>query len=75
MVLNARDRHTCFPAHVIKVQEYTVYSRTLQRFDPVYEAGCLVAQVGKIIGQVNGKQARSMFLKDILEMLKERDPS
>jgi|SRR6185437_16183236 len=42
--------HTCFPSHIIKVQEYTVYYYGPPRSDPTYVAGCLVFQQGKIIG-------------------------
>ncbi len=43
--------HTCFPAHVVKVQEWTVYHYEPPSSDTTYVFGCLVLQQGKIIGQ------------------------
>jgi hypothetical protein len=43
--------HTCFPAHIIKVNDHTIYSWTPPRNDTDYITGCLLFQQGKIIGQ------------------------
>lgn len=45
--------HTCFPAHMIKVQEYTVYEWKPTSDDIGYVATCLVLQLNKIIGDVH----------------------
>lgn len=50
-VTDVNYNHTCFPAHIIKVQRFTVYYWGPPRADPVYIFGCLVLQQGKIIGQ------------------------
>jgi hypothetical protein len=43
--------HTCFPAHIIKVDGHTVYNWVPPRTDTDYITGCLLFQQGKIIGQ------------------------
>jgi hypothetical protein len=52
-VTEVNHNHTCFPAHMIKVQEYTVYEWKPTRNDLTYVTGCLVFQQGKIIGDVH----------------------
>lgn len=42
--------HSCFPAHVVKTQGFTVYSWQPPRTDPNYVFGCLVLHQGEIIG-------------------------
>ena len=49
-VTDVNYNHTCFPSHIIKVTEYTVYYWGPPRADATYVAGCLVFQQGKIIG-------------------------
>jgi hypothetical protein len=51
LVTTVNYNHTCYPAHIIKVQEYTVYYWGPPRSDPAYITGCLLLQQGKIIGQ------------------------
>ena len=51
IVKTVNFNHTCFPAHNIKAQTWTVYSYVPSRSDAPYIATCLVAQLGKIIGQ------------------------
>ena len=43
--------HTCYPAHGIKVNNYTLYRWEPPRNDADWITGCLVFQQGKIIGQ------------------------
>lgn len=43
--------HSCFPAHVVKVQRFTTYYWGPPRSDTTYVFGCLVLQQGKIEGQ------------------------
>jgi hypothetical protein len=50
-VTNINYNHTCFPAHIIKTQRFTVYYYGPPRSDPTYVFGCLYLQQGKIIGQ------------------------
>ena len=44
------DNHSCFPAHVVKTQRFTVYSWQTPRTDANYVFGRLVLQQGKIVG-------------------------
>jgi hypothetical protein len=53
VVTSVNYNHTCFPAHIIKVQEYTVYYWGPPRADTTYVAGCLLFQQGKIVGQTS----------------------
>lgn len=50
-VTDINYNHTCFPAHIIKTQRFTVYYYGPPRSDPTYVFGCLYLQQGKIIGQ------------------------
>jgi len=45
--------HTCFPAHIIKVQRFTTYYYGPTRTDAPYVFGCLVLQQGKVRGQIS----------------------
>lgn len=51
-VTSINYNHSCFPAHVIKVQRFTTYYWGPERSDPSYVFGCLVLQLGKIQGQI-----------------------
>jgi hypothetical protein len=44
--------HSCFPAHNIKTQHTTVYNWSPPRADTAYVAGCLVFQLGRIVGEM-----------------------
>jgi hypothetical protein len=50
-VTDVNYNHSCFPAHIIKVQRFTVYHWVPPQADPNYVFGCLVLQLGKIAGQ------------------------
>ena len=52
-VTEVNYNHTCFPAHMIKVQEYTVYEWKPTSDDIGYLATGLVLQLNKIIGDVH----------------------
>ena len=45
--------HTCYPAHLIKVNGQVVYSYTPSSNSTTYLFGCLVLHAGKIIGQTS----------------------
>lgn len=51
LVTTVNYNHTCFPAHLVKVNEWTVYHYEPSTSDATYVFGCLVLQQGKIIGQ------------------------
>ncbi|MBV9954729.1 MAG: hypothetical protein JOZ70_05735 [Pseudolabrys sp.] len=43
--------HSCYPAHTIMVNDFLVYQYVPPRNDTTYITGCLLFQLGKIIGQ------------------------
>ena len=52
-ITTSNYNHSCFPAHVVKVQRFTTYNWGPPRSDPTYVFACLVLQQGKIIGQTS----------------------
>ena len=42
--------HTCYPAHIVKVNDLVVYSYTPSRNDPAYIVGCLTGVYSHITG-------------------------
>ena len=52
-VTEVNYNHTCFPAHMIKVQGYTVYEWKPTSDDIMYVASCLVLQLNKVTGDVH----------------------